>query len=156
MPAVKWSLVRPILCYVTWSAICLSKKNSICIYHVIGYCDLVDLWVIKIKRLWSFACLVCRDHVNSTKRRSHSKNLWKVCWFCSQNNKIVWLSNMADTFFFERFTRCAMVFGLFFVLDATIGWEGKVKRGPGSQTKPTEPFYEKGRCSKRYTAELNA
>ena len=123
MPAVKWSLVRPILCYVTWSAICLSKKNSICIYHVIGYCDLVDLWVIKIKRLWSFACLVCRDHVNSTKRRSHSKNLWKVCWFCSQNNKIVWLSNMADTCFFLRDSRGAQWFLGFFVLDAN--WLGR-------------------------------
>ena len=24
--------------------------------------------------------------------------MWKVCLFCSQNNKIAWLSNMADTF----------------------------------------------------------
>ena len=39
-----------------------------------------------------------RSREQSTKRRSRSENIWKVCLFYSQNNKIVWLSNMADIF----------------------------------------------------------
>ena len=42
----------------------------------------------------------------------------KVCLFYSQNNKSVWLSNMAETFF-EEFTRCAKVCGLIF-LDCAV------------------------------------
>ena len=34
----------------------------------------------------------------------------KVCLFYNQNNKSLWLSNMADTYF-EKFTRCAKVYG---------------------------------------------
>ena len=34
----------------------------------------------------------------------------------AQNNKILWLSNMADTFFFERITRRAKVCGHFFLI----------------------------------------
>ena len=32
--------------------------------HVIEISDLVDLWVIKVKSLWSFARVVRWDHVN--------------------------------------------------------------------------------------------
>ena len=49
-----------------------------------------------------------RSREQSTNRRSHSENMWKVCLFFSQNNKIVWLSNMADTFL--RNLRCAQRF----------------------------------------------
>ena len=70
-----------------------------------------------------------RSREQSTKRRSRSENMWKVCLFYSQNNKIVWLSNMADTFL-EKFTRCAKVCGLLF-LDCAyrmlIGWAGKLQ-----------------------------
>ena len=38
-----------------------------------------------------------RSREQSTKRISRSENMWKVCLFYSQNNKIVWLSNMALT-----------------------------------------------------------
>ena len=55
--------------------------------------DLVDLWVMIL-----CARSTSRSREQSTKRRSRSENMWKVCLFYSQNNKIVWLSNMADTF----------------------------------------------------------
>ena len=34
--------------------------------HVIRFSDLVDLWVIKVKCLWSFARVMRRNHLNST------------------------------------------------------------------------------------------
>ena len=41
--------------------------------HVIGFFDLVDLWVIKIKKsLWSFALVVRRDHVNRARNTDHA------------------------------------------------------------------------------------
>ena len=50
---------------------------------VIGFCGLVDLWVIKIKKahdpLWY---VVRRDHVNRAQNA-------EVVLFLSQNNKIV-------------------------------------------------------------------
>ena len=81
--------------------------------HVIGFSALVDLWVIKIKKpMILCARNTSRSREQSTKRRSSSENMRKVCLFYSGNNKIVRLSNMADTFF-EEFTRCAKVCGLF-------------------------------------------
>ena len=87
----------------------LSEQHWI---HVVGFSHLVELWVIKIKSPWFFAHVVRPDHVNSTKLKSSSENMRKVCLFYSQNNIIVWLSNMADTFL-EKFTRYAKVHGLF-------------------------------------------
>ena len=40
-----------------------------------------------------------RSREQSAKRRSSSENMWKVSLYYSQNNKIVWLSNMADIIF---------------------------------------------------------
>ena len=40
-----------------------------------------------------------RPSEQSKKHRSRSENMWKVCLCYSQNNKLVWLSNMADTVF---------------------------------------------------------
>ena len=42
-----------------------------------------------------------RSREQSTKRRPSSENMLKVCLFYSQNNKILWLSNMADKFVWE-------------------------------------------------------
>ena len=58
-----------------------------------------NLWVIKIKK----PTILCarstlRSREQSTKRRSRSVNMRKVCLFYSRNNKIAWSSNMADTF----------------------------------------------------------
>ena len=72
-----------------------------------------------------------RSREQSTKRRSLSENMWKVCLLYSQNNKIVWLSNMADTRF-GKFTRCAKVCGRFFpdcALRTLIGWAGFQSHG---------------------------
>ena len=56
---------------------------------MIGFSDLVDLWVIKIKSPWSFAHHSrSRSSEQSTKRRSRSENMGKVCLFCSKNNQI--------------------------------------------------------------------
>ena len=58
-----------------------------------------NLWVIKIKKPTILcACSTSRSREQSTKRRSRSVNMRKVCLFYSRNNKIVRLSNMADTF----------------------------------------------------------
>ena len=87
-------------------------------------------WFVgETKSPWSFANVIpSRSSEQSTKRRSRSENMWKVCLFCSQNNKIVWLSNAADTFL-EKFTKCAKVCGLFFLdcaFGMLIGWAGKL------------------------------
>ena len=69
-----------------------------------------------------------RSREQSTKRVSRSENMWKVCLFYSQNNKIVWLSNMADTFL-EKFTRCAKVCGfppLDYAFRTLIGRAGRL------------------------------
>ena len=80
---------------------------------MIAFSDLVDLWVIKInKPMILCARSMSRSSEQSTKHRSHSENMQKVCLFYSQNNKMLWLSNMADTFV-EKFTRCAKACGLF-------------------------------------------
>ena len=59
-------------------------------------------------------CARCtsRSSEQSTKHRWCSENMWKVCPFFDQNNKIVWLSNMADTY--EKLKRCAKVSVFFF------------------------------------------
>ena len=100
------------------------------ISHVIGFSDHVDLWVIKIKKpMILCARNTSRSREQGTKCRSHSENIRKVCLFYSQNNEIVWLSNMADTFF-EKSTRCAKVCGLYFLdcaFRTLIGWAGKLQ-----------------------------
>ena len=53
--------------------------------------------------------------VKSKIDREDGENIWKVCLFYGQNNKIVGSSNMADTFI-EKFMRCAKVCGLFFMV----------------------------------------
>ena len=67
-------------------------------------------------------CSTSRSSEQSTKHRSSSEIIRKVCLFYSQNNKIISLSNMADM-------RCAKVCGLLF-LDCAfwmlIGWAGKL------------------------------
>ena len=70
-----------------------------------------------------------RSREQSTKHRSRSENMRKVCLFCSQNNKILWLSNMAVTFL-DKFTKSARVGGPYF-LDCAfrmlIGWAGELR-----------------------------
>ena len=87
----------------------LGRKNRIS-------SDLVDLWVIKKQPAILCARSTSRSSEQSTKRRSRSEKMRKVYLFCSLNNDIVWLSNMADTFL-EKFTGCARVCGLFLSVD---------------------------------------
>ena len=60
-------------------------------------------------------CARCtsRSNEQSTKNKLPSENMWKVCLFFSQNNKIVWLSNMAEHFW--RNSRSAQRFVCFFL-----------------------------------------
>ena len=71
----------------------------------------------KKKPMILCACRTSRSREQSTKRRSRSENMCKVCSFYSQNNKIEWLSNISDTFS-ETCTRsrCVKVCGLYFLL----------------------------------------
>ena len=51
--------------------------------------DLIDLWVIKIKKSMSFAHIARQDQENSMKHRLCRGNKQKVCLFYRQNNRIV-------------------------------------------------------------------
>ena len=85
--------------------------------HVMGLSLPRWLWVniIKIKKPMNLCTRsMLRSSEQSTKHRSHRESMQKVCLFSSQNNKIVWLSNMADAFL-EKLTRCAKACGLFFL-----------------------------------------
>ena len=78
------------------------------------------LWVIKKKK----AMILCarsksRSSEQSTNRRSLSENMGKVCLFYSQNNRIFWLSNMADIFL--RNSQVAQRFVDFFFVIALFG-----------------------------------
>ena len=58
--------------------------------------DLADLWVIKIKSLWSFARVVHRNHVN---RAQNADQAARTCErFVYSIVKIIWLSNVTDIF----------------------------------------------------------
>ena len=108
------------------------------LHDVFGFSDLIDLWIIKIKRP-IILCARSSSSEQSTKPRSHSESMREVCLLYSRNNKIVWLSNMADTF--TRFTRCTKVCGLFLLNCAfriLIGWAGKLRsRGKYAVYKST-------------------
>ena len=59
-------------------------------YHVIGYSDLVELWVTKIKkRIILCARSTSRSREQSTKGRSRRENMRKVCLFYSQDYKVI-------------------------------------------------------------------
>ena len=64
--------------------------------RVIWFSDLLDLWVIKIKRP-IILCGRSTSRITWTERETQIKQR-KVCLFYSQSNKILWLSNTADTF----------------------------------------------------------
>ena len=72
--------------------------------------------------------LCARSTSRSSEQSSHSESTWKVCLFYSQNNKIVWLSNVANTIL--RNSRGAQRFVGFFLdcaFRTLIGWTGKVR-----------------------------
>ena len=54
-----------------------TKFNRIVI-HMIRFSDLVDLWVIMIKSLWSFAHVVRRDQVNRSRNTDHAARTCKI------------------------------------------------------------------------------
>ena len=84
-------------------------------------CDLDDLWVIKIKK-YMILCApgTSRSREQSSKCKSSSENMWKVILFYSQNNTIIWLSNVTECLVW----RCVgCLFFLLFFLGAD--WLGR-------------------------------
>ena len=87
-------------------------------HYLIGFSDLVDLWVIK-KNLWSFAHVVNRrDHVNRARNADHAARTCERI-ICS----IVTITRSYDyqtwqTIFFggEKFTRCVKACGPFILI----------------------------------------
>ena len=75
----------------------MKSRSLLLPLHLIGFSDLVGLWVIKIKK----PMILCarstpRSREQSTKR---SENTWKVCLFDSQNNKISMIIKHGRHFF---------------------------------------------------------
>ena len=103
------------LIYVTT----LSPNQFQPVHRVFGPCWFVGNWDKKPMILC--ACSKPRSREQSMKLRPSSENVWKVCLFYSQNNKSLWLSNMADTL-----TRCAKVCGLFSLLANSHCMEGPI------------------------------
>ena len=69
--------------------------------------------------------LCARCMSRSREQRSRSENMWKVCLFYRQNNKIVWLSNMSEMLL--RNSRGAQRFvGFDCAFRVLIGWAGKL------------------------------
>ena len=105
---------------------------AFCFLHVstIGFSDHVDLWVIKIKSLWSIARLVRRDHVSRARNADHAARTNEMFAY-----SIVKITRFYDyqtwlTHFFEKCTRCAKVCGLFFLdfaFRTLIGWADKLR-----------------------------
>ena len=100
----------------------MSDRCFACVGHLdVKYSDFDKRWyngpwVIKIKT----PTILCarstwRENEQSNKHRSRSENIWNVYLFYSQINKIVWLSNMTETFI-KKFARCAKVCGPFFLI----------------------------------------
>ena len=114
------------------SSICSSMKyySLACGRKCIVWSGHVDLWVIKMKKpIILCARSTSRSSEQSKKRRARNKNMRTFCLFYDHNNKILWLSNMADTFL-GKFTRCAKVCGLFssswLCFRMLIGWADKL------------------------------
>ena len=98
---------------------------------MIWFSDLVDLWVIKIKkRMILCARSTSRSREQSKKRRSCSKNMGKV-YFTVKLTRLLDYQTCRH-FFVEKFTRSAMVCGLFFfscgmwAFRALIDWSSKL------------------------------
>ena len=89
---------------------------------IIKFSDLVGLWVIKIEKPMILCARSTSRSREQNRKYRESKQRQRevtarisagtVCLFYSQNNKIVWLSNMGDIVL-EKFTRCAKVCGSF-------------------------------------------
>ena len=77
----------------------------------IGVSDRFDLRVIRPMILCAHS--TSRSREQSTKGRLKNENMWKVCLFYSENKKILWVSNMADTFLFWEIHEGRQGYGLF-------------------------------------------
>ena len=87
---------------------------------MIGFSDPIDLWVKPI-----ILCAHSTSRSREQTTKPQSEKMRKVCLLYSHNNKILRLSNMADTFievrkgFWASFLDCAFLM--------LIGWLGKLR-----------------------------
>ena len=73
-------------------------------------------YTVLLRCLWSFAHVVHRDQMNRARNIDHAaRTCQRFSLFYSQNNKIVWLSNMAEHFW--RNSRGAQRFVGFYYLS---------------------------------------
>ena len=70
---------------------------------------------VRVKGPWSFAYVVRRDHVNRAQNADHATRTCEILYY-SQNNKIVWLSNMADTLVWEIHEVCKGLWSFFLIV----------------------------------------
>ena len=95
--------------------------------RTVGFSDLVALWVIKIKKPM-ILCARSTSRSREQKPKSCGDNMRKVCSFYSHNNKIVWLSNMADMFVWDIHEVRKGLWA--FILDCAFrvlsGWAGEL------------------------------
>ena len=97
---------------------------------MIGFDDLVDLWVIKIKKpMILCARSTSRSREQKTKRRSRSESMRTVCLFYSQNNKIGMIIKHSRHIIWEIHGVCKGLWDFF--LDCAfrmlIGWACKLR-----------------------------
>ena len=96
-------------CTCLWKEVKLRGSH---VDHVIGFYDPVDLWVIKIKYLWSFARVVRPDHVNRARKVDYAARTCERFVHCITKITRLYDYQTWQTYF-EKFTRCAKVCGLF-------------------------------------------
>ena len=108
--------------------ICFSSQNLRCYHcHVIGCSDLVDLWVTKIKK--SIILCASSSQVDKTRSADHAARTCKRFVYSILTTRFyyyqTWLTHL-----FEKFTRCARIYGFLFldcVSRVLIGWAGKLR-----------------------------
>ena len=86
------------------------------IIRVIRYSDPIDLWVMNIKSLWSFAHVIRRDHVNGARTAEHVKGLFVLkskYFMIIKHGRHICLRNSRGA---QRYV------GFFFFLIVLSGW----------------------------------
>ena len=67
---------------------------------MIKFFDLVDLWVVKIKKPMILCAIVCKDYANTARNADHAARICeRFVYSIVKITGLYQLSNMADTFF---------------------------------------------------------
>ena len=103
----------------------MKSRSLLLPLHLIGFSDLVGLWVIKIKK----PMILCarstpRSREQSTKR---SENTWRFVYSIVKITRFLWLSNMADIFSeIQEVRKGLWAFFLDCAIRVLIGWADKL------------------------------